>query len=241
MEEEPSHLGEWKKKLIYGLAGAGALLALIIVGMSLAELYSDVNPLLAKSLTLVTADSNACFQNASLAAKRPIYFVSVTNPDQSILCGWTSGPTALRCITAILVLVATLGCLANMLRIKSARVQLILSGGAAVVAALLFISLVVDADKVSTAADYDLCVTGVSPLTGDAEYVCHAGRFIAVVLMDVIAFALLAALAVLSFFYVRRGQFAIEVQADSSVDYFGEAERYFPGDGDADDKSSLYE
>jgi hypothetical protein len=34
---------------------------------------------------------------------------------------------------------------------------------------------------------------------------------------------------------VRRGEFAIEVQGDGQVDYFGEAEKYFPDQQDDED------
>ena len=72
------------------------------------------------------------------------------------------------------------------------------------------------------------------------EYECSSGRFVAVIVLDLLAFLATGAYAALAFFYVRGGKFAIEVQGDQAVDYFGEAERYFPDNAD-DDKASLYE
>ncbi len=62
----------------------------------------------------------------------------------------------------------------------------------------------------------------------------------ATVLLDLLLTLLWAALAVTSFLYVRRGQFAEEVGGQpANVDYFGEAERYFPDTAGDDDSASL--
>lgn len=56
-------------------------------------------------------------------------------------------------------------------------------------------------------------------------------RYIAVVVLDMLLAILLIGYAVVAFFFVKSGRYAVEVAENSSVDYFGEAERYFPSGG----------
>lgn len=60
------------------------------------------------------------------------------------------------------------------------------------------------------------------------------------VVFDLFLLLLWGALAVFSYLYVRLGHFAAEIMGEGEgVDYFGEAERYFPSDAADNDNDSL--
>ena len=214
------------------------MLALVLVVVSLVELYSYIDSAFGEKLHL---PKDGCSRNVSLSHYRPITFSLESEPDRYLVCGWTAGPTALRVLTALAGIAVGAATFLNLRRFKSARVQLATSGVAALTAALFFVALVVDANAVNVSTQSEVCVAGTTPEYPGKTIVCHAGRYIAAPVMDTLCFLLLGAYAVISFFYVRSGQFAIEVQADQQVDYFGEAERYFPDAGGDDANANLYE
>merc|ERR1711991_846523 len=219
MEEE---ISTWRKKALFGLSIALAGLGLILIVTSLVEVYTYVDVQLAEKLKYV---SDACSANETLRDYRPISFSNVRDPARELICGWTAGPTGFRVVVTLLAMVTGAGVLANLLRFKIARVQLALSGAAALTGALCFVAIVVDGNALNTASHHPICTVGHEASDPSISYECHPGKYLAVVALDVLAFLVAAALAAISFLYVHQGHFSIDMQSDGTVDYFGEAEK----------------
>ncbi len=85
----------------------------------------------------------------------------------------------------------------------------------------------------------EICVLGTSQKQPGKTYECTEGSYIGTVLVDLWLLLSWVALCVFSYLYVRKGFFAAEVAGEAQhVDYFGEAERYFPSDA-AEEEGSL--
>ncbi len=206
---------------------------LLVVG--LVELYSYVDSSLADKLGYSKDGTAACDVNATLSEYRPIAFYNTADKERYLVCGWTSGPTGFRAFACLGGLAAAVVLVLNLIKLKKVQVQHAASALGAVFALAFFIAMIVDANKLFRASDNPICVSGHGPLDPSISYACTPGRFVAVAIMDVLLALLLGAAAVISFFFVKSGHFLLEV-AEASVDYFGEAERYFPDsadDGDA--------
>lgn len=103
---------------------------------------------------------------------------------------------------------------------------------------LVLISTGMDLNSLRTSNDNPICKTHAVP-PSTKTYDCDNGGYLAVVLLDVYLFLAWGSMATFSFFYSRKGWFASEISGEQEhVDYFGEAERYFPSDH-ADDGDSL--
>lgn len=127
----------------------------------------------------------------------------------------------------------------NVFKLKNVKVQWALLGLFAFMAILMLIVMGMDANGVLTARDNPICFTHQAVQQPNKKYDCDEGGYIAMVLMDLMLLLTWAGLAVFSFFYLRKGWFATEVCGEQEhVDYFGEAERYFPSD-QGDDGDSL--
>jgi hypothetical protein len=200
--------------------------------VGLVELYSYVDPLLADKLGLSVADTtSACNVNVTLSAHRPIALYNTATPERYLVCGWTAGPTGFRAFACMGALATAAVLLANLLKLKKVQVQHAASGLAAAFALAFLIAIVVDGSKLMAASEQDICISGHAPADPSTTYACTPGRFVAVAVLDTLLVLLLGAAAVISFFFVKSGHFALEV-AEASVDYFGEAERYFPDAAD---------
>ena len=195
------------------------------------ELYSYVDSALANKLGYSASGNAACDVNVTLSEYRPIAFVNTLNPDRYLVCGWTAGPTGFRAFASLGALAAAAVLLANLLKVKKVQVQHAVNAAAAFFALICFIAMVVDANKLFRASDNPICVSGHGPLDPSITYACTQGRFVAVAVLDVLLALLLGTIAVISFFFVKSGHFVLEV-AEATVDYFGEAERYFPDAAD---------
>ncbi len=197
-------------------------------------MYSFVDTDLASKLGLSL--DHACTLNTSIYEYRPIAFASVADPNRFLRCGWTAGPSGLRAFACVGALAAGVLAALNILRLKRVPLQYAATGAAAVFAVVFFIAVIVDGHAVNTAAYHPLCVNGNTRQDPSRKYECTAGRYVAVVVLDMLLAIVLAAFAAVSFFFVQSGQFATEV-AEASVDYFGEAERYFPDNPDTESDS----
>lgn len=183
--------------------------------------------------------------NKALYDYRPIAFHQVTPSAPSttyLYCGWLTGNTAFRCLLCLFALLLFAALLLNVFRFRLTALQHALSALCALCALLFFVSLIYDANALRTASDADVCRLGTSATapkptpTTTYTFKCDLQPYIATVVSDAIIMLLWAASAVASFFYVRMGWFAQEVQGEGGqgVDYFGEAEKYFPDDHDRD-------